>query len=271
VRNQTQHDVTDEGFVNAGELTGLRRHLHSGDLLLGGLLSIPDPAVATIVGRSGFDFVVVDGEHAPFTLTSLRACVEALDPTPAWTIVRVAANDAVIIKQTLELGVDGIQVPSVRTADEALEAVRACRYAPDGTRGIGIGRGSSYGAELSSYLEGSNARTAVLVMIEDATGVANVGEIAAVEGLDGIVVGPLDLSASLGVTGDAKHPSVREAIERVTDACVAAGVCVGTGCTPEDAPTLAARGMRVLTVFYDVIGFAQAARQAVATARSETS
>lgn len=247
---------------------GLRARLRSGQPLVGAALSIPDPALASVLGRTGFDFVVVDGEHGPFTLTSLRVCVEALDPTPAATIVRVAGNDAVLIKQTLELGVDGIQVPGVGSAEEARAAVRACRFAPEGTRGIGLGRWSGYGADLARSLEESNARTAVLVMIEDAAGVANAAAIAAVEGLDGIVIGPFDLSASLGVIGNPKHPAVLEAIETIVDSALAAGVAVGTACAAEEAGGLAARGMRVLTTFFDVVGIAAAVRENAQTARA---
>ncbi len=252
----------------SGQLTGFRRRINSGELLVGAMLSIPDPAAASILGRSGFDFVVADAEHGPFTLTSLRACIEALEPTPAATIVRPASNDPVLIKQTLELGIDGVQLPTVSSAAEAEAAVRASRFAPEGERGIGLGRGSGYGADLSRYLRESNARTAVLVMIEDATGVANAREIAAVPGVDGIVIGPFDLSASLGVVGEPQHPSVVEAIDRIVDASLAAGCNVGTACSPDQAAALAARGMRILTIFFDVLDLAAAARRSVAVARS---
>jgi 2-dehydro-3-deoxyglucarate aldolase/4-hydroxy-2-oxoheptanedioate aldolase len=250
------------------ELTGFRRRLHSGDLLVGALLSIPDPAVATILGRSGFDFVIADAEHGPFDLTSLRACVEALEPTPAATLVRAAANDPVLIKQTLELGIDGIQLPSVSSAAEAEAAVRAARFAPEGARGVGLGRASGYGADLSSFVIEANARTAVLVMIETGAGVENAAEIAAVPGLDGIVIGQFDLSADLGAIGDTAAPAVVEAVGLVVERALAAGVEVGTACSAAEAPALAARGLRVLTVFADVLALAAAARNSVELARS---
>ena len=249
-------------------LTGFRARLHSGDLLLGALMSIPDPALAAIMGHAGFDFVVVDGEHGPFTLDSLRACVEALEPTPAAAIVRPAANDPVLIKQVLELGIDGVQPPSIASAAEAAAAVRGARFPPEGKRGIGVGRWSAYGTGLPGRLHEANARTAVIAMIEDADGVENAAGIAAVEGLDGIAIGPFDLSASLGVPGEPGHPRVVEAIGKIADAARAAGVAVGTACAPADAPRLAAQGLRLLTIFVDGLGLAAAAGQAVETARA---
>src|SRR5262249_55686997 len=146
-------------------LSGLRARLHSDDVLLAALLSVPDPGVAAIVGRSGFDFVMVDCEHGPFTLSSLRLVVEALEPTPAAIVVRPAANDAALIKQVLELGIDGVQLPTIATAAEAQAAVQGARFAPEGRRGVGLGRWGGYGAKLPGALLEANASTAVIVMI----------------------------------------------------------------------------------------------------------
>jgi 4-hydroxy-2-oxoheptanedioate aldolase len=254
--------------MDASRLAGLRRRLHSPEPLAGALLCLPEPGVATILGASGFDYVVVDAEHGPFTLESLRAVVEALDATPAHTIVRVAANDATIIKQTLELGVDGIQVPGVGSGAQAAAAIRAIRYAPEGERGIGVGRSTRYGIDLPAYLHEANARTAALVMIEDAAGAEHIDEIAATPGLDAIIVGPLDLSAGLGVIGDTQHPKVVEAIERIVAAGAAAGVPVGLGGPGSQLRELVERGSHVTLIFHDALDLAAAARAAVEAARS---
>ena len=167
------------GAVNVRtELAGFRRRLHSRDLLVGALLTIPDPAVASILGRSGFDFVVVDAEHGAFTLTTMRACLDALAAGPAATVARLAGHDPVPIKQALDLGFDAVQIPSVSTAEEAAAAVRASRLAPGGARGLGLGRASGYGSDLGRYLRESDRSTGVLVMIEDVTGVENAAPIA---------------------------------------------------------------------------------------------
>jgi 2-keto-3-deoxy-L-rhamnonate aldolase RhmA len=250
------------------ELSGLRARLRAPEPLAGALLSLPEPGVATILGSSGFDYVVVDAEHGPFDLASLRAVLEALAGTPAHAIVRVAANDATLIKQTLELGVDGIQVPGVGDAAAAEAAVRAVRYAPEGARGIGVGRSSRYGLDLPAYLHDANGRTAVLVMIEDAAGVTNVEEIAGTPGLDAMVVGPLDLSAGLGVVGETDHPEVRAAIERIVAAGRAADLPVGLSGPPGELARLVEEGSHLTLIFFDVLDLAAGARAAIEAARA---
>jgi 4-hydroxy-2-oxoheptanedioate aldolase len=249
-------------------LSGLRARLREPEPLVGALLSLPEPGVATILGSSGFDYVVVDAEHGPFDLGSLREVLEALAATPAYAIVRVAANDPTLIKQTLELGVDGIQVPGVGDAAAAGDAVRAARYAPDGVRGIGVGRSSRYGLDLPAYLHEANARTAVLVMIEDAEGVAHVEKIAVTPGLDAMVVGPLDLSAGLGVVGETDHPAVQAAIWRIVAAGRAVDLPVGLSGPPGELARLVEQGSHLTLVFFDVLDLAAGARAAVEAARA---
>jgi 4-hydroxy-2-oxoheptanedioate aldolase len=249
-------------------LSGLRARLHETGPLFNAVLGLPEPGIATILGHAGWDYVVIDAEHGPFTLTSLRACVEALASTPARVVVRPASDDATAIKQLLDLGIDGIQIPTVASAAAAAAAVAAARYPPGGRRGIGTGRASGYGARLHEYLQEANGRIAVLAMVEDAAGVAAAGEIAAVDGLDGIVVGAMDLSADLGVPGQPGHPSVVAAVESVVQAALAHGTKVGTGCRPDDVGRLSAEGMSLFTCFVDSMGLADAAAAALQSARA---
>ena len=229
-------------------LAGLRRVLAEPGPVYSAILTIPDPGVAAILAWSGFDYVVIDAEHAPFTLESMRACVDAIAPSPAASVVRVAANDATNIKQALDLGVDGVQVPSVRDAEGAAAAVSASRYSPAGTRGVGLGHATRYGANVEEYLAGANSRVAVLAMIEDGVGVENAAAIAAVDGLDGVVIGPFDLSADLGLLGQLEHPTVQAAFDRVIGCCVAAGTKVGS---LGEVSALARRGVTLFTCFVD--------------------
>jgi 2-keto-3-deoxy-L-rhamnonate aldolase RhmA len=252
----------------AGELAGLRARLREPVPMAGAILSLPEPGVAAILGGAGFDYVVVDAEHGPFTLASMRAVVDALAGTGAHVVVRVAANDPTLVKQALELGVDGIQAPGVASAEEAAALVRAVRYAPEGARGIGVGRSSGYGRDVPGLLRDANARGAALAMIEDAEGVEHVEEIAATPGLDALIVGPLDLSAGLGVIGETGPEKVREAIARIVAAGRAAGVPVGLGGPPGELAALAEQGSHMTLVFFDALDFTAAARAAVQAAKA---
>lgn len=246
-------------------LAGLRKVLGSPGPVYSAILTIPDPGVAAILGWSGFDYVVIDAEHAPFTMSSMRSCVDALASTPAACVVRVLANDPTHVKQALDLGVDGVQVPSVRDAAAAAAAVSAARYSPGGTRGVGMGHATRYGSNLRGYLRDANAKVAVLAMIEDAAGVENAAEIARVEGLDGVVIGPFDLSSDLGLLGQIEHPTVQAALDRVVESCVQAGTKVGS---LGEVAALARRGVTLFTCFTDGIALGDGARHAVETART---
>jgi len=246
-------------------LAGLREVLKRPGPVYSAILTIPDPGVAAILGWSGFHYVVIDAEHAPLTLESMRACVDALAPSPAASVIRVAANDPTHLKQALDVGADGVQVPSVRDAAGAAAAVSASRYSPEGTRGVGLGHAARYGANVEDYLASANARLAVLAMIEDAAGVEHAAEIAAVDGLDGVVIGPFDLSADLGVMGQIDHPTVRAAFDQVIEASVAAGTKVGT---LGEVSALARRGVTLFTCFIDGVALGASARQAVADAEA---
>jgi 2-keto-3-deoxy-L-rhamnonate aldolase RhmA len=244
-------------------LAGLRKVLHAPGPVYSAILTIPDPGVAAILGWSGFDYVVIDAEHAPFTLESMRSCIDALSASPAASVIRIAANQPTHIKQAVDLGIDGVQVPSVRDADGAAAAVSASRYSPAGTRGVGMGHATRYGSNLEEYLGEANARVAVLAMIEDGAGVENAAGIAATEGLDGVVIGPYDLSADLGLLGQLGHATVQAAFDHVIECCLAAGTKVGT---LGDVAALARRGVTLFTCFADGSALGASARQALADA-----
>jgi 2-keto-3-deoxy-L-rhamnonate aldolase RhmA len=133
---------------------------------------------------------------------------------------------------------------------------------------VGLGHATRYGTNTTGYLAEANAKIAVLVMIEDEIGVRNAAEIAAVEGLDGIVIGPMDLSASLGVLGDLQHDKMKTAIKAVVDAAVAADTKVGTGCPPDRVAELGRSGMTLFTCYFDGAGLGEGARTAIEAATS---
>jgi 2-keto-3-deoxy-L-rhamnonate aldolase RhmA len=246
-------------------MSGLRGRLHEPGPVFFAQMLIPEPAIASILGSAGFDFLMIDAEHGPFTLSSMRACVEALKATATSAIVRTASHSEVEIKQLLDLGVDGIMAPCVESAEEAAAVVRAARYPPEGKRGVSRAvRAARYGLDGVSYVEGANARIAVLAIIESGRGVENVEEIVAVPGIDGIQVGGDDLSADLGLFGKYDDPTLREAIDKVAICTIEAGLKIGAGYQPKSA---AERDSLLVHCFLDAIGLASAASEGLDRAR----
>jgi 2-keto-3-deoxy-L-rhamnonate aldolase RhmA len=238
-------------------LAGLRARLHEPGRVLVAMVAIPDPAVATILGWSGFDVVILDAEHGTYTLASLQAGIEAVAATPASVAVRTGPVDPTEINRVLDLGADGVLVAHVESSDDAEAVVRATRYPPDGARGLGVGRANRYGLDLVAAVDDANTRIAAMAIVESARGVENAAAIAAVRGLDAIVVGAGDLAVDLGVLGRPDDDRLRAAIEHV-DACArAAGVRVGRASADAD----------LAICFADTAGLAAAARAAIEAAR----
>jgi 2-keto-3-deoxy-L-rhamnonate aldolase RhmA len=214
--------------MDVSTYSGFRARLHTPGAVSAAMMIIPDPVVATILGFSGFDCVMLDAEHGQYTLSSMQACVEALKATPASIVVRTASAQKPDIQHYLDVGVDGILVPHVETASETKNVVEAARYPPEGTRGIGAVRSNRYGLDFGVPLEDVNARVAVLVIIESRRGIENANEIASVPGLDGIIVGVTDLAADLGVRGQPDQPEFLAGLEAVVRSGIANSLKVGT-------------------------------------------
>jgi 2-keto-3-deoxy-L-rhamnonate aldolase RhmA len=179
------------------------------------------------LGWSGFDWLLIDGEHAPVTLKDAVAQLRALAGTPTLPIVRVAWNDRILLKQHLDAGVSTVMIPYVQNAAEARAAVDAVRYPPQGSRGVAaMHRGSRYG-RFSDYLARANEEMFVIVQIETIAALSACEEIAAVDGVDAVFFGPGDLAASMGLTGKAGHPDVTAAIEGGLKRCRPTGKSVG--------------------------------------------
>ncbi len=214
--------------------------------------SLTDPAVAEIAAGADFDFVIVDTEHAPLGLETVADCLRAVDAGGSRSIVRVPWNDPVRVKRLLDLGPDGLLVPMVDTAEQAREAVAATRYPPDGVRGIAAARAADYGRSFESYVREDHRDLTVVVQVETGRAVEGAAEIAAVEGVDALLVGPADLSASLDVFARWTDPAFVDAVEAVVDAGEEVGVPVGTlGATPEQVRALGALGFHFLVAGVD--------------------
>lgn len=195
---------------------------------LGSWLMSGSAIVAEAMGRAGFAWGVVDMEHAPLDLKDLVQVLQALSGTGLLPVTRVPWNDTVTIKRVLDAGVQTLLVPFVQNADEARRAVAATRYPPEGVRGMAaMSRGSQFGT-IADYYAAANRRIAVIVQLETQAAVQALEEIAAVPGVDGLFLGPADLSGSMGLPGQTAHPEVKAVMADVARRARAAGRWVGT-------------------------------------------
>ncbi|WP_254830682.1 HpcH/HpaI aldolase family protein [Haloglomus salinum] len=251
----------------------MRDALRSGDPVVGTWASLADPAVAELLAPDA-DFVMLDTEHTPNSLETVTDCARAVDAAPgdALPLARVPWNDPVRIKRVLDTGVAGVMVPMVESADEAAAAVEACRYPPGGMRGIAAARASDYGRNFEAYVETANQEVLTILQIETEAGVENAADIAAVEGVDALFVGPADLSANLGVFAEWSSPELREAIGTVLEAGETAGTPVGTlGSSPDEIRTLGSLGFGFLIAGVDTAMLLDGVAEAVGAARETLS
>lgn len=245
-----------------------RQRLLGRELLLGTMLSQPCPAVADILAGCGFDWLFVDGEHGPFDLHDIERTLQAVAGRAA-CLVRVPGHQEAPIKQALDLGADGIIVPQVNTAAQARSVVSFARYAPCGIRGVGLARAHGYGRDFQDYVENANDRVSVVVQAEHIDAARNIRQIVAVEGVDAVLIGPYDLSASLGKTGQLDDPSVKDAIAVISDACSEAGKPLGIfGLNAAAVSAYKNSAFTLLVAGVDTIMLGQAAQRLLEELRS---
>ncbi|WP_369372238.1 aldolase/citrate lyase family protein [Promicromonospora sp. Populi] len=195
---------------------------------IGMWVSSGSPLVAEICAGAGLDWLLIDGEHSPIGLETTAALLQAVAPYPVTPVVRAASGDTVLLKQLLDLGAQNVLVPMVDTAEQARAVVQAVRYPPRGVRGVGsaLARGARWN-RVADYMQDADRYVSLFVQVESTTGVANAAAIAAVDGVDGVFVGPSDLAASMGVLGQQTHPDVVAAVRTTFEAVRAAGKPVG--------------------------------------------
>lgn len=203
-----------------------RTRLRNGERLLGTMVTLPTASTAEILADAGFDWLFVDGEHGPLDTSDILAILQAVSHRIA-CIVRVPACDEVAIKKVLDLGAAGIIVPQVNTPEQAADVVRYARYAPEGSRGVGLARAHGYGFRFAEYVASANAEISVIVQAEHRSAVENIDAIVQVPGVDAVLLGPYDLSASYGKMGQISDPEVLNGINRVTTSCQAVQMPLG--------------------------------------------
>jgi 4-hydroxy-2-oxoheptanedioate aldolase len=229
-------------------------------------LSMADPYLAEVSATAGFDWLLIDGEHAPNNLRSTLAALQAVAPYRSQPVVRAVAGEVPLVKQLLDIGAQNLLIPMVDTAEQAQQLVRATRYPPGGIRGVGsaVGRASRW-SQRSDYLDVADDEVCLLVQAETVTALKNLEAICAVDGIDGVFIGPADLSASLGHRGKPGHPEVQAAIEDAIRRIVQSGKAAGILTSDNQ---LARRYLELGATFVatgvDVLMYATAARKLAA-------
>lgn len=184
-------------------------------MTIGSWLSFGNTSTCEMMAKAGFDWLVIDMEHTAIGIGDAQQMIQIIDLAGCAPLVRVGGNEEGLIKRVMDAGAFGVIVPMVNSKEDAQKAVNSVRYPPAGTRGAGLGRAQSFGMDFEKYREWVEQESVLIVQIEHIQAVKNIDEILAVDGVDGFIVGPYDLSASLGVPGQLEHRSVAAALEEV--------------------------------------------------------
>ena len=204
-------------------------NLTAGKISLGSVITLSDLTVSELAGDCGLDFVWIDAEHAPHTIDGVMKHLIALRGTGCAGLVRVRANEPMLIKPFLDLAPDGVIIPMVNTAEEAEKAVAACRYPPAGIRGCGVRRAVRYGAEnFFDYVKRSEKEPLVIIQIEHVEAVRNLDRILKVPGIGSICIGPCDLSGSMGILNQMGDPELNKVLDEICAKVKKAGLVLGT-------------------------------------------
>jgi len=214
----------------------VKQALANGDMQIGLWLGTAHPMLAEIAASAGYDWCLIDGEHGPNDVPTILAQLQAMSGGDASVVVRVPTGQDWLLKQVLDIGAQTVMVPMVETADQAAACARAVRYPPDGVRGLANAmiRASDYNA-ITDYPATANDEICLIVQVESAAAIENIDAIAGVDGVDVVFIGPSDLSADMGFTGNAGAPEVvaaiKHAVTRIRAAGKAAGIIGGGDCT----------------------------------------
>jgi len=197
----------------------LKEKLKNNELTLGSWIMMPTTMSVEVMALAGFDWLVVDIEHTAIDLETTRLLISAIQAKGMKALVRVSKNEEVVIKRVLDMGADGIIVPMVCSKEEAIQAVEYAKYPPFGKRGVGLYRAQNYGIGFADYKKWVDEELVIIAQIEHIDAVKNIDEIIQVDGIDGTIIGPYDLSGSMGYPGEFEREDVKEAVQTVLDRC----------------------------------------------------
>lgn len=260
------------GTVDSTTRDPLKQRLATNEATVGSWVTLGHPSIAEIMARAGFDWLVIDAEHSVLDYGDIQRLIQVIEPHGVAPLVRLTSNHPDQIKRVMDAGAHGIMVPMVCDAGDAEKAVAAMHYPPRGNRGVGLARAQGYGHSFQAYRQWLDEQGIVVVMIEHASAVEQVEAILATPGVDAYIIGPYDLSGSLGVPGELDHPEVTDAIERIRQAGEAAGKPGGLHVVEPDLKLYsrhARSGFRFLGYGLDIRILDSVCRQHLAIIRGE--
>ena len=241
----------------------LRKKIAKKPPLVGTVVTLPSPEIAEIFCSAGFDWLFIDLEHSAMGIRDAQAIIQAAGPQIP-CVIRVPLNDETWIKKSLDIGASGIIVPQIQSAEEAARAVRWCKYPPEGSRSVGIARAQGYGTHFKTYVDSANTETAVILQIEHINAIHNIESIVKIPGIDCLLIGPYDLSASMSKTGQVNDPEIRDAISTVKTCADAADIPTGIfGTSPEAVRPYIDDGFRLIAIGIDTMMLGDAAKKII--------
>ena len=197
----------------------VRKALLESKITIGTWMQIGHPGIAEVFANAGYDWIAADCEHTDIDIEVFTGIARGMYGRGSVPMARVRENDTLAIRQVLDAGAQGVIVPLVNSAEGAKKAVAAAKYPPEGVRGFAFCRVNNWGVDFDKYAKTANEDVAVVVMIESRQAVENIDEILAVDGVDGVFIGPYDMSGSYGITGQTSHPMIKDACRIVVEAC----------------------------------------------------
>ncbi len=253
------------------QVNQVKIRLQEGGVQFGCLQTLSTPGITEILGHTGYDFVMLDGEHGPLLPAEMENLARAAEVSGVSPIVRVPGCHSRDISRLLDAGAAGIILPNVRNSDEVESALNAARYLPAGSRGLSMPRQAGYGAmPMPEFVEYANRNLLFAVQIETLDALNDIDAILAVEGVDVALLGPLDMSAALGVLGEFDHPDMEAARQQIISACEKNGVVAGTfALGPDQVAPLLEQGFRFILLGADLIFLRQSAQQMLLAARGQ--
>ncbi len=212
----------------------VKKKLRNNQVTIGSWITLAHLSIPEIMASAGFDWLTIDMEHSVISMDDAQTLISAIESKGIVPLVRVSENSPNLIKHAMDAGAYGVIVPMVNSAEDAERAVHSVKYPPLGSRGVGLARAQKYGTGFEDYVKKLNKNSIVIVQVEHINSVNNLEEIIATDGVDGCIIGPYDLSGSLGVPGQFDHPDMIEAINRVENICKEKNFPLGFHVIPAD-------------------------------------